>query len=62
MQPNRTNSLICSVFLMLATAGPLQCQRLEPPVQCGWLYYTTFKENGLEDCELNHVKISLQQP
>ena len=32
MPPNPPNSLICSVFLALATAGPRQCECLEPPV------------------------------
>ena len=32
MPPEPPNSLIYSVFLGLAAAGPLQCERLEPPV------------------------------
>ena len=32
MPPDPPNSLICSVFLALAAAGPLQCERVEPPV------------------------------
>ena len=32
--PDPPNSLICSVFLALTAAGPLQCERLELPVQC----------------------------
>ena len=32
MPPDPPNSLIYSVFLALAAAGPLQCERLEPPV------------------------------
>ena len=32
MPPDPNNSLICSVFLALAAAGPHQCERLEPPV------------------------------
>ena len=32
MPPDPPNSLICSVFLALAAAGLLQCERLEPPV------------------------------
>ena len=32
MPPDPPNLLICSVFLTLAAAGPLQCERLEPPV------------------------------
>ena len=32
MPPDPPNSLICSVFLALDAAGPLQCERLEPPV------------------------------
>ena len=32
MLPDPPNSLICSVFLTLAAAGSLQCERLEPPV------------------------------
>ena len=31
MHPDPPNSLIYSVFLALASAGPLQCERLEPP-------------------------------
>ena len=32
MLPDPNNSLICSVFLALAAAGPRQCECLEPPV------------------------------
>ena len=32
MPPDPPNSLICSDFLALATVGPRQCERLEPPV------------------------------
>ena len=32
MPPDPPNSLIYSVFLALVAAGPLQCERLEPPV------------------------------
>ena len=32
MPPDPHNSLICSVFLALAAAGPRQCEHLEPPV------------------------------
>ena len=32
MPPDHLNSQICSVFLALAAAGPLQCERLELPV------------------------------
>ena len=32
MPPDPNNSLICSVFLALAAAGPRQCECLEPPV------------------------------
>ena len=35
MPPDPHNSLICSVFLALAAAGPRQCERLEPPVVKG---------------------------
>ena len=33
MPPDPPNSLICSVFLALATAGPRQCERQEPAVK-----------------------------
>ena len=36
MPPRPSNTLICSVFLALASAGPLQCERLEPPVNFGY--------------------------
>ena len=32
MPPDPPNLLIYTVFLALAAAGPLQCERLEPPV------------------------------
>ena len=33
MPPHPSNSLICSVFLVLAAASPRQCERLEPPAR-----------------------------
>ena len=45
MPPDPHDSLICSVFLALAAAGPRQC--LEPPVALSWLVCCTDCRFGL---------------
>ena len=56
MPPDPPNSLIYSVFLALAAAGPLQCERLEPPVKQSIMYtigkvicYLTFQKCLISD-------------
>ena len=66
MPPDPPNSLICSVFLALDAAGPLQCECLEPPVFafCDFLCYlflcVLYLFHGLFICVSIVCKISLK--